>query len=164
MPPATLLAAAGWLEAGAPGRGKTGRTRMPLDIAAADAILADNFAAWVMATGIKAEAAGTDTATLRIPFSDQLCRVGGILCGQALLTGADTAMVIALASASGGFRPCTTVDLTINYMRPITRADAILAAKVMRLGKTLAFCTCEIGEAGGSNPAAFSTGTYALLG
>jgi hypothetical protein len=67
MPPATLLAAAGWLEAGAPGRRKTGRTRMPLDIAAADAILADNFAAWVMATGIKAEAAGTDTATLRIP-------------------------------------------------------------------------------------------------
>ena len=70
------------------------------------------------------------------------------MCGQALLTGADTAMVIALAAAGGGFKPCTTVDLTINYMRPITKADAVLEAKVMRLGKTLAFCTCEIREAG----------------
>ena len=100
--------------------------------------------------GIKAEATGADSATLRIPFSEQLCRVGGIMCGQALLTGADTAMVIALAAASGGFKPCTTVDLTINYMRPITKADAVLEAKVMRLGKTLAFCTCEIREAGSS--------------
>jgi uncharacterized protein (TIGR00369 family) len=130
----------------------------------ANTILADNFAPWVLATGIRAESVGADTASLRIPFSDQLCRVGGILCGQALLTGADTAMVIALAAASGGFKPCTTVDLTINYMRPITKADALLEARVMRLGKTLAFCTCEVREAGGTKPAAFATGTYAILG
>jgi len=130
----------------------------------ADTILAENFAPWVLATGLKADATGKDSATLRIPFSDQFCRVGGIMCGQALLTGADTAMVIALAAASGGFKPCTTVDLTINYMRPITRADAVLEAKVMRLGRTLAFCTCEISEAGSDKPAAFATGTYAILG
>ena len=134
-----------------------------LSIADAEAILAENFAPWVLALGIKAEAIGADAATLRIPFSEQLCRVGGILCGQALLTGADTAMVLALAAASGGFKPCTTVDLTINYMRPITKADALLEAKVMRLGKTLAFCTCEVREAGVAKPAAFSTGTYAML-
>jgi uncharacterized protein (TIGR00369 family) len=130
----------------------------------ANAILAQNFAPWVLATGITAEAIGAEGASLRIPFSDELCRIGGILCGQALLTGADTAMVIALAAASGGFKPCTTVDLTINFMRPIAKTDAILDAKVMRLGKTLAFATCEIREAGGTKPAAFSTGTYAILG
>lgn len=135
-----------------------------LSIDAANAILADNFAPWVLASGIKAEAVGADAATLRIPFSEQLCRVGGILCGQALLTGADSAMVIALAAANGGFKPCTTVDLTINYMRPITKADAVLDAMVMRLGRTLAFCTCELREAGSTKPAAFSTGTYAILG
>ena len=130
----------------------------------ANAILADNFAPWVLALGIKTEATGAGSAALRIPFSEQLCRIGGILCGQALLTGADTAMVIALAAANGGFKPCTTVDLTINFMRPIAKADALLEAKVMRLGKTLAFCTCEVREAGGTKPAAFSTGTYAILG
>ncbi len=56
------------------------------------------------------------------------------------------------------------VDLTINYMRPVTKADALLEAKVMRLGRTLAFCTCEVREVGGEKPAAFSTGTYAILG
>ena len=135
-----------------------------LSVPEADAILAESFAPWVLATGIRAEATAAEAATLRIPFSEQLCRVGGVLCGQALLTGADTAMVIALAAASGGFKPCTTVDLTINYMRPITKADALLEAKVMRLGRTLAFCTCEVREAGAAKPAAFSTGTYAILG
>ena len=130
----------------------------------ANAILAENFAPWVLASGVAAEAIGAEAATLRIPFAEQLCRVGGILCGQALLTGADTAMVIALAAAGGGFKPCTTVDLTINFMRRIAKADALLEAKVMRLGKTLAFCTCEIREAGGTKPAAFATGTYAILG
>jgi len=134
------------------------------DVRSANAVLADNFAPWVLASGVTAEAVVAEGASLRIPFSEQLCRVGGILCGQALLTGADTAMVIALAAAGGGFKPCTTVDLTINYMRPITRADAILAAKVMRLGKTLAFCTCEVREAGATKPAAFATGTYFILG
>ena len=129
-----------------------------------NAILAENFAPWVRATEITPEAIGPDMVTLRIPFSDQLCRIGGILCGQALVTGTDTAMVIALAAANGGFKPCTTVDLTINYMRPITKADALLEAKVMRLGKALAFCTCEVRETGGEQPAAFSTGTYFILG
>ena len=54
------------------------------------------------------------------------------------------------------------MDLTINYMRPITRADALLEAVVMRLGKTLAFCTCEVRAASDGKRAAFSTGTYAL--
>jgi hypothetical protein len=53
-----------------------------LTIDAANAILAENFAPWVLATGVRAESTGADSATLRIPFSDQLCRVGGILCGH----------------------------------------------------------------------------------
>lgn len=135
-----------------------------LTVAAANTILDDKFAVWVLATGIRTDAIGADSATLRIPFSEHLCRVGGIICGQTLITGADTAMVIALSAASGGFKPCTTVDLTINYMRPITSADAILSAKVMKLGKSLAFCTCDITEAGSTKPAAFATGTYMMLG
>jgi uncharacterized protein (TIGR00369 family) len=131
---------------------------------AADAILAANFAPWVLASGIKTETIAAPFVSLRLPFSAELCRVGGILCGQALLTGADTAMVIAIAAAAGQFTPCTTVDLTINYMRPISNADALLEAKPMRLGKTLAFCVCELRAAGGGKPAAFATGAYAILG
>ena len=134
------------------------------DVAQANRILSDHFAPWVLALGIATTATGADSATLSIPFDDKLCRAGGIMCGQALASGADTAMVIALAAAAGGFKPCTTVDLTINYMRPIMHADAVLAAKVLRLGRTLAFCTCDIRESASSKPAAFATGTFAILG
>ena len=134
------------------------------DVAAANALLIEAFAPWVRATGITTDAVGKDTVTLRIPFSDQLCRLGGSMSGQTLSTGADTAMVLALAAAMGGLtKPVTTVDLTINYMRPIMKADAILLAKVIRLGRTLAFCTTEITEAGSDKPSAFSTGTFAIL-
>ena len=69
----------------------------------------------VLASGIRAEAVGPETASLRIPFSEQLCRVGGILCGQALLTGADTAMVIARlprAAASSPAPPSISPSIT----------------------------------------------------
>src|SRR5215510_4851071 len=130
---------------------------------AANAILLENFAPWVLASGLKVERIAADGASLRIPFSAELCRTGAILCGQALISAADSAMVIALASVSGAFKPCTTVDLTISYMRPISQADALLEAKLMRLGKTLAFCSCAVSEASNGKPVAFATGTYALL-
>lgn len=138
---------------------------MRLTAQAANAILADLFAPWVKACGITVDAVGADSVTMRIPYSDQLCRIGGIISGQTLVTGADTAMVLALAAAMGDtFKPMTTVDLTINYMRPVTKADAVLVAKVMKLGRTLAFCTTEITDSASGKPAAFSTGTYALAG
>jgi len=130
---------------------------------AANAILAENFAPWVLASGLKVESVLGDGARLRIPFSTDLCRIGGILCGQALISGADSAMVIALAAASGAFKPCTTVDVSMTYMRPISQVDALLEAKLMRLGKMLAFLSCEVSEAGSGKRAAFATGTYALL-
>jgi uncharacterized protein (TIGR00369 family) len=140
-------------------------TEAIFDVAAANALLAHAFAPWVRASGITAEGVTTDTVTMRIPFSDDLCRMGGIMSGQALVAGADTAMAIAIAAAMGGMKkPITTVDLTINYMRPITKADAVLVAKVIRLGRTLAFCTTDIREAGSDKPSAFSTGTFAILG
>ena len=133
-------------------------------VAAADAILAANFAPWLQASGITVDAVGADNVTMRIPFSDQLCRVGGTMAGQTLSAGADTAMVLALAAAMGGvLKPCTTVDMTINFMRPIVNADAVFEAKVRRLGRSLAFCSVDISEAGSGKPAAFASGTFALL-
>ena len=68
---------------------------------------------------------------------------------------------------TGGMGIVDVDDLTALVERQIRagidQADAVLVAKVMRLGRTLAFCTCEIAESGSDKPAAFSTGTYAIL-
>ena len=49
-------------------------------------------------------------ATLRMAFSERLCRHGGIVCGQALMALADTSMVLAILAANRGYRPMTTVS------------------------------------------------------
>lgn len=129
----------------------------------ARAILDENFAEWVRYLDLSFEETGPERLIMRIAFAPKLCRIGGIVCGQALIAAADTAMVIALAAAQGGMRPMTTVDLTINFMRPIKDEDVRLTALVRRLGKTLAFCTTDIEGAEARQPAAFATGTYAIL-
>jgi uncharacterized protein (TIGR00369 family) len=80
------------------------------------------------------------SATLVMPFDEQLLRPGRIIAGQALLAFADTAMVIALWSAWGAFRPVATVDRTTTFLRPATPAAIVAEATVLRLGRTLGFC------------------------
>jgi uncharacterized protein (TIGR00369 family) len=138
-------------------------SRASITIDEAHAILEANFADWVRDLDLTVVEALPDHVVMRIGFSPKLCRIGGIVCGQALIAAADTAMVIALASAQGGMRPMTTVDLTINFMRPIRDQDVRLSAAVKRFGKTLAFCTTEIEGTAAGKLSAFATGTYAIL-
>lgn len=130
--------------------------------AAAQAVLAENFAPWVQALGLTVEAVASDAATLRLPFDPQLVRVGGTVCGQALMTAADTAMVIAVSAALGGFRPMATVGQTISFLRPVANDDVLVEARVLRLGRTLAFGEISLRAAGSGALAAHGTTTYAL--
>lgn len=105
----------------------------------ANEVLRERFAPWVRALGIRVEAVGAASAVLRLPFADDLCREGGIVSGQALAALADTAMVIAVSAASGGYRPMATIDLHTTFMRAVAAADVVADAEVERLGRTLAF-------------------------
>jgi uncharacterized protein (TIGR00369 family) len=130
----------------------------------ANRILKENFAAWVLDLQPAVQKVDGSAALLRLPFSDRLVRIGGTVCGQALMSFADTAMVIAIASASGGFRPMTTVGQTISFMRPIADSDVEAEARVLRLGRTLAFGEVNIRAVGRDDLAAHITTTYAILG
>jgi uncharacterized protein (TIGR00369 family) len=130
--------------------------------AAAQAILAENFAPWVQALGLTVETVAADAATLRLPFDPRLVRIGGTVCGQALMTAADTAMVIACSAALGGFRPMATVGQTISFLRPVANDDMLVEARVLRLGRTLAFGEVALRAAGSGALAAHATTTYAL--
>ena len=44
---------------------------------------------------------------------------GGVLCGQTMMAAADTAMVLAVMTHLGGFKPMTTVQLQTSFLRPI---------------------------------------------
>lgn len=126
-------------------------------------ILAANFAAWVLDLDLSVESVGKGVAVLRMPFSERLVRVGGILCGQALMSAADTAMVIALSGSFGEFKPVTTVSQNVSFMRPISAQDVLVEARVIRLGKTLAFGEITLRGAKDAHTAAHATATYAIL-
>ena len=70
-------------------------------IEAAQDFLNDNFAQWILDMGIEVTEMSDDGATLEIPITPHIERVGGIVCGQALSSLADTAMVFACFSAMG---------------------------------------------------------------
>ena len=118
---------------------------------------------------LRVDAVGTASAVLCLPFAEDLCREGGIVSGQALAALADTAMVIAVCAASGGYRPMATIDLHTTFMRAVKKADVVAAAEVQRLGRTLAFVRVAmrarpLDDAAKGDPAivASAVGTFAL--
>lgn len=140
------------------------QTAGPLTPAVADKILADNFAPWVRDLALTVEEVGERHATLRLPWSGRLAREGGALCGQALMAAADTAAVIAISAARGGYGPMTTVQQSTTFQRPVAGSDVLITARVTKLGRTLAFLSTELVPAGATDPAAQATTVYAILG
>lgn len=134
-----------------------------MDGAALQRALAELFAPWVQALDLRVEAADADGVRLRLPLTPALVRQGEVLCGQAMMAAADTAMVLALMQHFGAFRPCTTVQLNSSFLRPLSGQDAAVHARVLRAGKSLAFGEIEIaGHRDGKSVCRAST-TYALL-
>ena len=127
-------------------------------------LLAEAFAPWVQELNLSVVEISDQKVLMEMPFQERLCRIGGTICGQALLSAADTAMVIGLSSALGGFKPMGTVDLNINFMRPISSSAVLLETKILRLGRSMAFCQTLISAKEGNKLSANAIGTYALAG
>ena len=125
--------------------------------------LAEHFAPWVQALGLTVETFDDASVTLRLPQNDDLSRVGGMLCGQAMMAAADTAMVLALIRHFGTFRPCTTVQMNTSFLKPLSGQDALVQAHVVRAGKSLAFGEIDIRGAEDGKSVCRATTTYALL-
>ncbi len=136
--------------------------------------LGDMFAPWVRDLGLSiasveispppgAPADWQPGAVLRMVFSDRLCRHGGIVCGQAMMALADTAMVIAILAANRGYRPMTTVDQTTHFLKAVTSSDVLADARVVRLGRTMSFGRVTLSSATDNKPVAMVSSAFAML-
>jgi uncharacterized protein (TIGR00369 family) len=136
---------------------------------AAQALLKDICAPWVqdLQLGVEkihpANEPGGTGALLRMKFSERLCREGGIVCGQALMAFADTAMVFAVCAASGRYRPMSTVDQTTHFMRPATSSDVLADARIVRMGRSMAFGQVMLMGVFDPKPLAMVSSAYALV-
>ncbi|HEY2560873.1 MAG TPA: PaaI family thioesterase [Caldimonas sp.] len=135
-----------------------------MDAAALQATLDRVAADYVKRLHLRVETVAPGEVTLTLPVSPELVHAGGVLCGQAIMSAADTAMLLAMIAQLGEFRPMTTVQLQASFVRPVLRdvVGVAVVARVRRFGKTLSYGDIEFSTSGG-RLAAHATATYALL-
>ena len=102
-------------------------------------------------------------AILRVPVSTKLNREGGTICGQAIMSVADTAMVFAISSALDSFAPMTTVSQSSSFLRPAADKDLIAHASVKKLGRTIVYGEINVYTDSPDKSVAHITSTYMLL-
>ena len=118
---------------------------VPMDPAALQTALDGVAADYTWRLGLRVVAVRPDGVELALPVAAHLVHGGGVVCGQSLLAAADTAMLVAMIAAQGGFRPMTTVQLGFTFLRPVPgdTGEIALDARVLRTGKTLCYGTVD---------------------
>ena len=125
--------------------------------------LHDWFAPWVQSLNLQVERFESGEVTVRLPFDPSLSRIGGMVCGQALMAAADTAMVLAIVTRLGNQQPMTTVQLSTSFLKPLTGQDALVTARVIRAGKRMVFGEIDISAVADGQSVCRASTTYALL-
>jgi len=101
-------------------------------------------------------------ATVRLPFSKKACCDGAVICSQALMALADTAMVIACSAAWNGYRPMSTIDQTTHFLRPVN-FDVVADARVVRIGRNTSFGRVMLLNAVDKRPVGMVASAYSML-
>jgi uncharacterized protein (TIGR00369 family) len=129
-----------------------------------DALIDEVAAPFVAHLGLQVVDASTDEVTLRMPVTPMLVHGGGVVCGQALMAAADTAMILVVTASLGEFRPMTTVQLQTSFLKPVPgdATEVRVVCTLLRRGKNLAFGEVRLLTPQGQL-AAHATSTYALL-
>ncbi|MGR3714217.1 MAG: PaaI family thioesterase [Shimia sp.] len=133
---------------------------MSLTIADANAFLPQAFAPWVRALDLTITDISSDGATLTMPITDDLARLGGIISGQALAALADTAMVFACFGQMGAFKPVATTNLDTQFLRPGTGDLIRCDAEIVRAGKALIFTRATMVALPSDKAVATATATF----
>jgi uncharacterized protein (TIGR00369 family) len=83
-------------------------------------------------------------AVLTLPMHEKLRQPYGLLHGGAIASLIDTATAFAVVSVLPEDEKATTVDLTLQYLRPHTTGTITCTAKITRAGKRLLFVAAEV--------------------
>jgi len=102
-------------------------------------------------------------ARLTIPVDDRLNSKNGVLHGGVLSAMADSAAAMAVFSLIKPTQKPVTIELNINYLKPLQGEQAIAEARVISKGRTIIVGDIDITDNTG-RMIAKSRATYAVLG
>src|ERR1700730_10029348 len=89
-------------------------------------------------------------ATVELQASARFANPMGTLHGGILCDLADAAMGIAYASRLGAGESFTTLELKINFLKPVWNAVLNAAGHVVKMGRSIGLVECDITDEGGA--------------
>jgi len=114
--------------------------------------------------GFEAKEIADGRAVVTLAAGPQHANPMGTLHGGILCDIADAAMGMAFASTLAAEETFTTVELKINFFRPVWEANLKAEGRVVRRGRTIGYVECEVTDEGGQLIAKASSTCMALRG
>lgn len=122
-------------------------------------------APFLQALGIECEDVKPGYAVARWRTDARWLRPGGLMFGGGLMTLADAALYMAILGQLGLAALAVTSELKMNFLRPATAGDVIATARVIKIGKRIAYGEVHLVAADRPDRLiAHATSSYALLG
>lgn len=112
--------------------------------------------------GVLIDSLGAGSIRLRLPYKDDFVRPGGTVTGPAMFGLADVALYGAVLSLIGRVELAVTTSMTINFLRRPPPVAIIADARILKMGKRLAYGEILIFSEGDPEPVAHATGTYSI--
>jgi acyl-CoA thioesterase len=94
--------------------------------------------------GMRLVSTHKDGVTIEVAVTPQMMNGAGVLHGGVTATMADAAAGIATNRQLGGERSITTVELKINYFRPVTKGRVRARSYLIRVGSTLVISRVDL--------------------
>jgi uncharacterized protein (TIGR00369 family) len=114
--------------------------------------------------GFQISEAGDGRAVVTMQSGPQHFNPMGTLHGGVLCDIADTAMGFAFSSTLDPGESFTTIELKINYLRPVREARLRAEGRVAQRGRTLGYVECDVTDENGKLVAKSSSTCMVLRG
>lgn len=101
-------------------------------------------------------------AKIRLPFTEKLANGIGVAHGGAIFSPADSAVGMALVGLLDKDENISTLEMKINYMKPLTEGEMIAEAKIIHKGTMTAIGDVAVTD-GKGHLIAQGLATYAIF-
>ena len=94
--------------------------------------------------GIELDSVEPGRARLSVEVTESLRQLAGVMHGGAIATLIDTAVAMAIVGVSTPNSRFTTVELKVNYLRPLKEGRVVAEARLIQDGRRIVVADCDV--------------------
>ena len=117
---------------------------------------------WARRFNVRIEKMEPGFARLVMPFSPDFCHGLKVVQGGIVTSIADAAVAHAIMPMLDEGQACTTVELKINFLAPVTKEDMVAEARVVKKGRQIVLGEADVKSPEGKHFARVLT-TYMII-